>query len=493
MLNLTRKFAVIGGVVIFVAMVALAYANHVAATSHLTALAEQNNIALAKATSNNLWQRFSPFIQSNRAGLPSPTDDPYIAALHAEVVAQMRGLNIVKVKIYNPDGITVFSTETKQIGEDKSRNAGFVAARGGTVISELTYRNSFSAFEGVIEDRNLLATYVPLFTAGPGSVVEGVFEIYADVTEFLARVRRAQIFETAILVVTFVTIYVAMLLVVMRLERAGHKQQAANIKLAASVARAESASQMKSEFLANISHELRTPLNAIIGFSDILAQQYFGPLTPKQEEYVNDISQSGRHLLALINDILDMTKVETGKLELRDDKIDASAVIESCMPLVRQWATEAGITLLAELPSDLPPLRADELRVRQILLNLLSNAIKFTAAGGHVTVGASRHESGGLAFSVIDTGIGMSADEVGLAMMPFRQVDNSLARKYEGTGLGLPLVKALVELHGGRLQLRSTPKIGTSVTAIFPAQRIVLPGDSANDTIAASAPRVSAG
>jgi signal transduction histidine kinase len=322
-------------------------------------------------------------------------------------------------------------------------------------------------------------------------VVEGVFEVYADVTEFLAQVRRAQVYETALIVATLAIIYVAMLLVVMRLERASHKQQDANIKLAASVARAESASQMKSEFLANISHELRTPLNAIIGFSDVLAQKYFGPLTAKQDEYVNDISQSGRHLLALINDILDMTKVETGKLELRDDRIDASSMIESCMPLVRQWASEAGITLLAELPSDLPPLRADELRVRQILLNLLSNAIKFTAAGGHVTVGASRHESGGIAFSVIDTGIGMSADEIELAMMPFRQVDNSLSRKYEGTGLGLPLVKALVELHGGRLQLRSMPKIGTTVTAIFPGQRVIVPESSAND--ARPAARASAG
>jgi two-component system, cell cycle sensor histidine kinase PleC len=485
MQNLTRKFAVIGGAVVLVAMLALTYANYMAATSHLVALAEQNNVALAKATSNTLWQRFSPFLQAGTTG-PAAKDDPYVAALHAEVVAQMRGLNIIKVKIYDAKGLTVFSTEARQIGEDKSKNAGFLAARDGKVTSELTYRNSFSAFEGVIEDRNVLSSYVPLYTGGPGSIIEGVFEVYADVTDFLGRMRRAQIFEATIIIATLITIYLAMLLVVRRLEREGHKQQDNNIKLAASVARAESASQMKSEFLANISHELRTPLNAIIGFSDILAQQYYGPLTPKQAEYCEDIAQSGRHLLALINDILDMTKVETGKLDLRDDAVDASDIVESCMPLVRQWASEAGITLLAELPSDLPKLRADEVRVRQILLNLMSNAIKFTRAGGHVTVGASRHENGGIAFSVIDTGIGMSAEEVKVAMMPFRQVDNSLARKYEGTGLGLPLVKALVELHGGRLQLRSTPKIGTSVTAIFPAQRVIVPNSSANDAIPAA-------
>jgi signal transduction histidine kinase len=231
---------------------------------------------------------------------------------------------------------------------------------------------------------------------------------------------------------------------------------------------AEAANRAKSEFLANMSHELRTPLNAIIGFSSIMQQGMFGPLSEKYAEYAGMVCDSGTHLLAIINDILDLAKAESNQLELREEDIDIARVIALSSTIVREMAEKAGVNYDVTMVDVLPRVRADSAKLRQILINLLGNAVKFTPSGGNVSLSAEATPDGGLQFRIADTGIGIPEDMMDVAMAPFGQVDSRLARKYEGTGLGLPLTKRLVEMHGGTFDLSSEPGRGTVATVRLP-------------------------
>ncbi len=236
---------------------------------------------------------------------------------------------------------------------------------------------------------------------------------------------------------------------------------------------AEASSQAKSAFLANVSHELRTPLNAILGFSDILKGEAFGPLgSDHYREYSEDIYSSGEHLLSLINDILDLSKIEAGSEELYEEEIDASDLVNSAVRLVKQRAQRSEVALNIDLAEPLPILSADERKLKQILVNLLTNAIKFTPAGGRVTLKAWCRPESGFVFQVADSGIGIAPNDIPKALAQFGQVDGGLNRQHEGTGLGLPLSKSLAELHGGSLDLQSELGNGTTVTVRLPAHRI---------------------
>ncbi len=234
------------------------------------------------------------------------------------------------------------------------------------------------------------------------------------------------------------------------------------------------ANRAKSEFLANMSHELRTPLNAIIGFAEVLSEQLFGPLgNERYVDYVSDIQNSGRHLLQIINDLLDLSKLEAGKQELYETEVSLPELAETSLSLVQERARTGDVTLVADLPRSLPPVFADERILKQILINLLSNAVKFTPPDGEIAVRMERTAHGGLAIVVADTGIGMTPAEIEVALSPFGQVDSSLARQHQGTGLGLPLVRSLAELHGGTLSLTSEPGSGTVATVSLPAERVL--------------------
>ncbi len=234
-----------------------------------------------------------------------------------------------------------------------------------------------------------------------------------------------------------------------------------------------SADRAKSEFLATMSHELRTPLNGIIGFSEIMISELMGPIAnTRYREYMGDIHDAAHHLLDVINSLLDFAKIQARSLALNEETTDATALIQACVRLVAERARKSRIELRTDVPPELL-LRADPLRLKQILLNLLSNAVKFTPDAGKVTVAASREHGGCTTITVTDSGLGMTDAEVEIALQPFRQIDNSLARSNEGTGLGLPLTKALVELHAGRMTIRSAPQCGTSVTVMLPADRMI--------------------
>ena len=237
-------------------------------------------------------------------------------------------------------------------------------------------------------------------------------------------------------------------------------------------AAAEDASRAKSEFLASVSHELRTPLNAILGFSELINFQMLGPLGhPRYGEYASDIHKSGRHLLDLVNDILDLSRLSAGKAQLRESEFTVDDLIAECSALLGAGAA-SHLTLSQDIAPGLPLVRADFRMIKQILLNLLSNAAKFTPAGGQITISAAR-VPGGLHIGVTDTGIGMSARDVEKALSPFGQVDSKIARRHTGAGLGLPIARAQAELHDAKLMVESWEGHGTCVTLILPEKRLV--------------------
>ena len=249
--------------------------------------------------------------------------------------------------------------------------------------------------------------------------------------------------------------------------------QARETELSRALAAANEASRAKSNFLALMSHELRTPLNAIIGFSEVLGGEMFGSLgNERYREYAHDIHGAGRHLLALINDILDLSKAEAGKFDLHCEEVAPEALIAECLKLMRGRAVNAGLSLSQDRKDPFPGLVADRLRLKQILLNLLSNAVKFTPPGGTIRVGAEMDKEGRMLISVSDTGIGIAPDMIAVALEPFRQISSPFARNAEGTGLGLSLAKALMESHGGRLELESTLNLGTTARLVFPPARV---------------------
>jgi PAS domain S-box-containing protein len=252
------------------------------------------------------------------------------------------------------------------------------------------------------------------------------------------------------------------------------KRKAVEAQLAAAKAQAEAASRAKSGFLANMSHELRTPLNAIIGFAELIRTETMGPVGNRTYcDYAKDIHDSGHHLLSLINDVLDLSKIEADRMVLDEETVDLSSVVATCIRMSRTQATRGGVSLVADIDPKASLVRGEQRRLMQVVLNLISNAVKYTRQGGSVTVATRMACDGSLELIVRDTGCGIAERDLAVVMQPFGQIDNPYNRINQGTGLGLPLARRLVELHDGALLLESKVGVGTTATVMLPADRVI--------------------
>jgi signal transduction histidine kinase len=469
-LSLTKRFALFAGLVIIAASMLLISMYKQIASDDLTAMAERSNTALAQVFSNVVWDSHAGFLTTAHFLTPDQIrQHPETRSIRESLVTRLRDLSILKVKIYDLNGLTVFSTEPAQVGEDKSTNPGFLAARTGHRASELTHRDTFSAFEQTVEDRDVLASYVPITSAS--GAIEGVFEAYYDVTDLLAEIEHRQVLLQGVVGGTFLLLYLLLIFGVWHSERQTRRHYYKNLDLARTAARAEEANRLKSEFLATMSHELRTPLNAILGFSEILKSQLPQISTEEtRKEYADSIWMSGRHLLNIVDDVLDMSKVEAGEMELDREPFDPVSLLEGCLRLVEKQAEKQGVELASNLGAVLPPAYGDERRIKQVLINLLSNAVKFTPTGGRVSLWLGCDSAGTLQFSVSDNGIGIAPNDIAKVLTPFGQVETTYARRFGGTGLGLPIARSLVEMHGGSFTLESKLGEGTKVSFTLPPE-----------------------
>jgi signal transduction histidine kinase len=278
---------------------------------------------------------------------------------------------------------------------------------------------------------------------------------------------------SAIIVVTAPIIFYAREIIA-QLKTSRSRVDEMSRRLQISVEQAEAANRAKSAFLANMSHELRTPLNAIMGFSEVMKEQHLGPMNNERYlAYAGDILASGSYLLGIINDILDLSKIEAGKMTLENaEEFPLCVALEGSLAICSALGEKFGVGIESRLPPEHVRILAVERMIRQIMINLVGNAIKFTPSGGHVRVGGSATADGGYVVTVQDSGIGMSQEDIAKALTPFGQVENKMTATHNGTGLGLPLAKAMLELHDGRLEIASHPGSGTSVSLYFPASRI---------------------
>ncbi len=457
----TLTFAVLSAVVMLTAVLVISYAHRLYTVNQVGAMAERNNAALAQIIANATLPDFQDLTSANEAaqgqGSGDLTANPAYADLRAKALKLIAGSPVVRLDILDHDARAIFSTESSAIGQAGGDGAAFQQAWSGRAGSRM---------EGGARD--IVASYVPTFDpAEPGRVI-AVFQIDTDVTADFAGLESYHQSIMLLIWIAFAITYCGLIWIVLRTNRAAARQNEANLKLAAAVARSEAANQSKSDFLAAMSHELRTPLNAVIGFSEIMKSELLGPVAvPAYRDYVTNIHASGTHLLSIVNDILDMAKTETGSVPLDREEFGIKEMLEQTMAMVEERAASAGLTIHLDVAPELGTMVSDRRRIKQVLLNLLSNAIKFTPAGGSITVTARRILNK-VALEVADTGVGISEQDMPTALAPFGQVDSSLARKHEGTGLGLPLAKKFVELLGGTFHIDSKPGEGTHVGMSLP-------------------------
>jgi two-component system, cell cycle sensor histidine kinase PleC len=470
----TISFAVISAVLLMLAGTALSYLYRTHAQHEVEAMAERNNVALARVFANTMLSDAMGYVAASETlSAAEMQRRSEVEALKDRMAQLIKGSSVAEVTIYDLRSRVVYSTDEDEIGETKPHNAGLDSARARRVASATVWKDHLDTLEGAISDRNVVESYIPLYDPAAPEQVAAIFEIYDDVTDILREIEQNHRRIMIIVGGVMSALYLGLVVIVVRGARRIAQQHAKNLRLSAAVARSEAANQAKTEFLANMSHELRTPLNAIIGFSEMIKREALGPVgVPRYAEYATHIHSSGTHLLAIVNNLFDIVNAETGTMVLQRERVAIAEIIQQSERTIRERAAAAGIAVEVELDEQLEPIVSDEARLRQIVLNLLSNAVKFTPRGGLLKVAARReHET--VVVEIADTGIGISPEDLPNAMAPFGQVDSSLARTHQGTGLGLPLAKRMTELLGGTFRIDSTVGAGTRIRITFPLSRPV--------------------
>jgi two-component system, NtrC family, sensor kinase len=443
--HLVRYFTVTSLIAFaLVAVVLVSVYRHLSIDS-LVRTQEEANVNVTRIFANELWASdFGPFVRSmaGRSAAEVRTA-PQIPKLHAKALALMRSSSVFKVKVYDLKGMTLYSTELKQIGEDKSGNGGVIAAAQGRTLSELVHRNNFSALEHEVLDRDLIQSYIPAYEDGG---IAGVFEVYSDATSFRREISRKQWLLGASVAALLAALYGALFFVVNRAQGIIRRQSRARYR----------------EFIAKAAHELRTPMTSIYGFAALLRTRRYDPEAVR--DLVGTIHEQAGRLVQMSNELLDLSRIEARGVHAFAFEAQGLA------PLLERAATEhaapgEATRVRLEIEPGLPALRLDRAKLAQVLANLLGNAHKFSAPGSPIALRAFR-EGGRVGIRVADRGIGMSAEELGRLFEPFWRAEK--AGDIPGSGLGMALAREIVHAHGGAMEVRSAPGEGTAVTVWLP-------------------------
>lgn len=480
---------VVFGFLVVLTLLAGVYLKHSFIENTIKTASEDESTFIANTFTRSIWNRFYPAMAS-LYDFPREEWDvyPHFILFQNETNKLFEGsLDILKIRLISPTGVEIYDSSPQlnyhakphflsffegDLTLEQMQNNALLGKREMTIINYAQVKDGTSEFK-----RSILISYIPIKvtevfpgTAELASKALAILEITYDINSSVNKLETLQFSIVFIVICALSILTGAIFLYSQKAEIVLDRQQEASLEMAAAKASAEAESRSKSQFLANVSHELRTPLNAIIGFSEIISSESMGPIGNEQyKEFVRDIHTSGVHLLSLINDILDFSKAEENKLSVDIEQVDLSKLAKICIRMVSPRAEEAKVSIIDETPPEHIKLLADNKRLKQAILNVLSNSVKFTPEGGVVTIRTTKDIESNLAvIEIIDTGVGMAPQDLARALSPFGQVDNKLSRRYEGTGLGLPLTKKLVELMKGRFDIKSESGVGTTVIMSFP-------------------------
>lgn len=489
---LSRYFSIVSLVTIILAALILSWMYRVVAVGDLTQQGESHNIILTQTFSNAIWSQVKFFVENQPQGRRAQENQLHFKTLHDSIQKLISNTPVLKIKIFSLNRRTVYSSQQDQVGEIMPENyPGSLATQKGQAITQLNFHNSIFTVRGVLNNRYVLSSYLPVRDPA-NNEIQAVFEIYADVTELYNDIIESRNDFALVVISILGFVYMALFLLVRHAdgiirnqarEREKYLDEIKSInknldrnakELALAHDKAVEASTSKSQFLANMSHELRTPLNAVIGYSEMLAEDMDSKKQKRAIEDLGKIQDAGKHLLTLINEILDISKIEAGRILLHLEDFDVYDAISSVATTIQPLAKKGKNSFEVICDNRIGLMHSDLTRFRQILFNLLSNACKFTKEG-KITLQATRHgtdEAEHINFVVQDSGIGISTDKLERIFEPFQQADSSTTREHGGTGLGLTISKRFCEMLGGSIHVESEPNIGTRFIVKLPTKTL---------------------
>ena len=485
-------------------IVPIGYSYYSSEVKEHIALAGLRNEVLSKTFANVLWPQFGEFLLRNDLSADQRKVEALTSALDARVKEISRELPIIKIKVYNLEGLAIYSSVLKEIGENKSTNSGFLGARNGTVVNDLTHRGQMSATEGIIENVDVVSSYIPIYASTNGKV-SAVFELYTNVTDTVKRIEFITFRLILALLAGFFGLYLSLLAIIARADRILTQQYSAleenqhrleiksadlesqiverqkieqDLRLSEQVA--ADASQAKSEFLSSMGHELRTPMNSILSLTQLLKSEPGSPLSDRQQRFVEQMVKAGNYLLEMINQVLDLAKVGAGKLPVTPERVSLNEVVDEITPLIQNMA-DARLVAISKIDLANQQVTADYGRLKQVLLNLVSNAIKYNKKNGTIEITAKR-QNGSVVIMIVDTGVGIASNRLGDLFEPFSRL-GQVAGGSKGTGIGLILSKNIVEAMSGALHIESTEGVGTTVFVTLPAADSVIAQDKVQQAV----------
>ena len=466
MFRLLRYFSLASLACVALITALLAFFYRQVALNDLLETGERHNVALTRALANSLWPEFGSFLTTTT----ELSDDALrqhaaIDKIRHSLSQSVKGLSVLKIKIYDLHGRTVFSSEAKQIGESKSKNAGFIAARSGIAASEITHRDTFSAFEGVIENRDLISSYIPVRADGADGKIEGVFELYYDVTDLFDKMQRTQNQLVAGVVLLLGVLYGVLFLIVRHAEKIMQRQQLARQR--AEQALAEKAQDLTrsnadlEQFAYVASHDLQEPLRMVSSYAQLITRRYKGKLDVDADEYFHFMVDGADRMQALIAALLVYARVGSHGKELQ--RTDCNAVMERVRRDLKLAIEESGAKLVVE---PLPSVAADQAQLGQLFQNLVGNGIKFRNGNTPEIRVSCAAQGDDWLFSVKDNGIGIDPQSGEKVFTIFQRLHSQA--EYPGTGIGLAVCKKIVERHGGKIWLESEPGKGSTFHFTLP-------------------------